>query len=145
VKRWQVIAAALLLFATGAGSGYFVARAGAGRPQAARAPAGLDRAAEARFFALRRIQRELDLQPAQRERIEALIRDSQGRMRKIFQEVQPRAREEMKFLREQIRRELTPEQRQDFERLLRRPEGRPGEPRNPESGAGRPPAAEPPR
>lgn len=128
MKRWQVIAAAALLFASGLGTGLFLARGSAAprpRPDAAARPdAQFARLMEARLFAIRRMERELDLTPEQREQIEALVQDTQARTKQAWQDMQPRLREEFRTLREGIRGVLTPGQQKEFERLLRRP--RPG-------------------
>lgn len=131
MKRWQVIAAAMLLFACGLGTGLFLARGAAQpRPRSGPGPAGgrpdaqFARLMEARLSAIRRIERELDLTPEQREKIEGLVQETQARTRQAWQEMQPRLREEFRSLREGIRGVLTPEQQQEFERLMRRP--RPG-------------------
>lgn len=133
MKRWPVIAAAVLLFLSGLGTGWLLARprAAAPPPPAAGPPdAQFARMMEARLLAIRRLERELDLTPGQRERIEALVQETQGRTRQAWQEVQPRLREEFRRLREEIRAVLTPEQRGKFEELMRRPRpGLGGEPR----------------
>lgn len=128
MKRWQVIAAAVLLFASGLGTGLFLARGSAAprsRPAgAARPDAQFARMMEARLFAIRRMERELDLSPRQREQIEALVKETQSRTRQAWQDMQPRLREEFRTLRDGIRGVLTPEQQKQFEKLMRRP--RPG-------------------
>ncbi|MFN0068893.1 MAG: hypothetical protein ACKVYV_14805 [Limisphaerales bacterium] len=126
MKRWQVIAAAVLLFACGLGTGLFLAR-GATQPRlrpdlaGGRPDAQFARLMEARLFAIRRLERELDLTTEQREKIEALVKETQARTRQAWQDMQPRLREEFRTLREGIRGVLTPEQEKEFERLMRRP------------------------
>jgi hypothetical protein len=61
---------------------------------------------------LRRIQGELELTPEQQERITGILRDSQDRTRGL-------ARTEFGKVRDQIRVELKPAQREKFERLLK--------------------------
>lgn len=131
MKRWQVIAAAALLFASGIGTGLFLARGSASprpRPDAAARPeAQFARLMEARLSAIRRMERELDLTPEQREKIEALVKETQSRTKQAWQDMQPRLRDEFRTLREGIRGVLTPEQQRQFEKLMRRPKPGGGE------------------
>ena len=75
-----------------------------------------------------RIEKHLDLTPEQRQRLEAIVRESQERIRALADDLAPRTREELRRLREKIREELTPEQRRKFEKIdegLRQREGGP--------------------
>lgn len=67
----------------------------------------------------KRMERQLDLTSDQRDRIEAIIGESQRRMRGIFDEVAPKAREEFLETRMKIREVLTPEQRRKVEELFK--------------------------
>jgi hypothetical protein len=79
---------------------------------------------------LRRAQAELRLAPHQRERIDAIFRDSRERMQGVWEKVAPEAHQEVARVREQIRDVLTREQRQRFERIVREQSPRRnGEPR----------------
>ena len=76
----------------------------------------------------RRIEKHLELTPEQRQRLEAIMRESQERIRALADDLAPRTREELRRMREKIREELTPEQRRKFEKIdagLRRGEGGP--------------------
>lgn len=64
---------------------------------------------------LRRAQRELDLTPEQRVRVEGYVKESQETVRRIWEPVAPRARAEMNALRARIRDQLTPAQRERFD------------------------------
>lgn len=79
---------------------------------------------ERRMEFLLRATRELNLSPEQRVRIEQHIRESQERIRRLWDSIQPQLRREMAEARERIQQELTPEQRRAFDRLLRRETGR---------------------
>ena len=82
---------------------------------------------------LDRVQRELNLDPDQRARVEKIIRDGQVRTRELWEPVGKQMRQEMQQAREKIRAELTPEQRLRFEELLKqRPPRKPGEPTIPD-------------
>ena len=68
---------------------------------------------------LRRAERELDLTPDQRERIDKIIAASQERAKKIMEPVSPLMREEIKRTKDEFREALTPEQRRRFDELLK--------------------------
>ena len=85
-----------------------------------------------------RANRELELTPEQRERIERILKEGQERTRQIWETVGPDMRKELQLVRERIKVELTPEQRRRFEELMKRPgrqgvrsEGAPVRPGNP--------------
>ncbi len=71
---------------------------------------------------LRRVQRELDLTPGQRERIDRILKESQERSRKIMEPVNPDLRLEFQRTRDEFKEVLTPEQRQRFEEMLKHPQ-----------------------
>jgi len=75
-----------------------------------------------------RVQRELRLDPEQRERIERIVRDGQEHTKEFWDKNQPELRRMVQETREKIRAELTPEQRTRFEEIQKqqRP-GRSGE------------------
>ena len=128
---WKPILAALLIFAAGVVTGGLTIRL-KGRPfvRPAGLPAqGLDRTrppqrpeAELRELS-QRLQRHLKLSSEQRERVEAIVKESRERMQTIAEEMAPRTREEFRRLRERIRAELTPGQRQEFEAIFKQREG----------------------
>ena len=72
-----------------------------------------------RFEFLRRMERELDLTPEQREPIDKILKEGQERMKKVMETVEPRRREEYKRTLEEFRGALTPEQRQRFDLVLK--------------------------
>src|SRR2546428_576587 len=59
---------------------------------------------------LRRAQRELDLNPEQRERIDKILKESQERSREIMEPVTPELRAELQRTKDEFREVLTPEQ-----------------------------------
>jgi Spy/CpxP family protein refolding chaperone len=69
-----------------------------------------------------RMTRQLDLTADQRERLEIIVRESQGRMRGVAEEVAPRTRAEFQRLRQQIHEILNPDQRAKFDKLYQRRE-----------------------
>lgn len=67
---------------------------------------------------LRRAQRDLDLTPEQRQRIEGYVKDSQEQIRRLWEPMAPRAKAEMDELRQRIRGELSEAQRERFDQAL---------------------------
>jgi hypothetical protein len=70
---------------------------------------------------IRNASRELDLTPEQRGRIDKIIRDSQEHTHEVWARVAPEMRKELAEVKDQIRAELTPEQKRRFEEMLKRP------------------------
>ena len=73
---------------------------------------------------LRRMERELDLTPEQRDPIDKILKDGQERMKKLMETVEPRRREEFKKTIEEFRAVLTPEQRERFDALVKQQQQR---------------------
>lgn len=67
-----------------------------------------------------RLDRELDLTPAQRKQVEEIIRRHHERVEEIWTGVRPRVRTELDQANAEIAQILTPEQRQKFEKLKMR-------------------------
>jgi Spy/CpxP family protein refolding chaperone len=80
---------------------------------------------------LRRMERELDLTPAQRDPIEKILQDGQERMKKLMDTVEPCRREEFKRTMEEFQAVLTPEQHKRFDELLKQQQQRARELRKP--------------
>jgi Spy/CpxP family protein refolding chaperone len=68
---------------------------------------------------LRRMQKQLDLSPAQRDEIAKIMKDSQDRSRPLWEEIAPQMRAEVKRVRQEIRAVLTPGQQTKFDELLK--------------------------
>lgn len=82
---------------------------------------------------LKNLDREVRLTPDQREQIEKIVKEGQTRNQELWDRVLPDLRKEMQETRERIRAILTPEQRAQFEELMKqRPQNRTSEPRQPE-------------
>ena len=73
---------------------------------------------------LRRMERDLDLAPEQREPIDKILKEGQERTKKIMETVEPRRREEFKRTIDEFRAVLTPEQRKRFDELLKQQQQR---------------------
>lgn len=99
-------------------------------PRPAQRVAGPVAAGVMRLEFLRRAQRELNLSPEQRQRVDAIIKESQERSRAILEPVEPQLHEELRRTREEFRSVLTPEQGARFDELIKRSQ-RPREQRPP--------------
>jgi hypothetical protein len=117
VKTWKIILAASIIFGTGLVSGFLIAGQLQNRSR------GPHPIMAQRMELLRRMERPLDLTPAQQKRIGEILRASQERMGKLWDQIRPQAQDEFRVARELIRAELTPEQRKKFEHLLREHRG----------------------
>jgi len=67
------------------------------------------------------LERQLQLTAEQREQIGRIMTEGQERVRELRTRIDPELRKELQQTREQIRSVLTPEQRQQFEQLMKRP------------------------
>lgn len=67
---------------------------------------------------LRKAQRDLELDPEQRGKIESYLRESQENVRRLWAPIAPQVRAETETLRDRIRSELTPEQQAKFDQVL---------------------------
>jgi hypothetical protein len=90
---------------------------------------------------LDRLDRELKITPAQRERIEKIIAEGQDETREIWRQIEPDMHDAWTEVRERIRDELRPDQQAQFEKLLRQ---RPRNAQRPsDKSTNAPPATEP--
>jgi hypothetical protein len=71
-----------------------------------------------RLELFKRMLGELDLSAEQRARAESRVREAQERLLKLLKPLQPEAARELKDLRTRLMEDLSPEQRERFERLL---------------------------
>lgn len=67
------------------------------------------------------LEHRLQLTRDQRERIGKIMAEGQERVRELRARIDPELRRELLHAREQIRSVLTPEQREQFEQLMKRP------------------------
>jgi len=145
VNAWKPILAALVIFAAGVVTGGLTVQIRQPRP--APNPGGnapikkvpaMPREAQLRELS-HRMQAELDLAPEQRDRIEAIVRDSQERMKAVRDEVGKKIGEEFREMRQKIRSELTPDQRKKFAEIMKQHDER--DKRDDRSAHPSPPAA----
>ena len=123
MTTWKPILAALMIFAAGVVTGGltvkvrqapFAHSAGAQTKRQVLLP----REGQLRDLS-RRMQNQLDLTPDQRERIEAIIRESQARMKSLRDQIGQKTSEEARDMRQRIRDELTSEQRHRFAQIMK--------------------------
>jgi Spy/CpxP family protein refolding chaperone len=131
VNNWKVILATMVIFGTGVVTGGLLVRhveRGRDRhPQRvgiAVRPAQPVSAGVMRIEFLRRVERELELTPEQREPIDRIIKEGQERTKKLMDTVEPRRREEYKKTIEEFRAVLTPEQRKRLDALVKQQQQR---------------------
>lgn len=118
MSRWKVILAVIIIFAAGAATGGMLVRTYAPkivkRTQYTPGPPFPSTKAY-----LDRLDRELRLTPEQRTKIEAILVQSQGRVRKLWEPISPAAREEYKRTRKEISEVLDEQQREKMKRWRR--------------------------
>ena len=66
------------------------------------------------------LERQLRLTADQRERVDKIMVEGQERVRELRSRIDPELRRELQQTREQIRAVLTPEQREQFEQMMKR-------------------------
>lgn len=70
------------------------------------------------------LERQLRLTPPQREQVEQIMKTTQERIRELRQTIEPDIRKEMQKAQEQIRGVLSTEQRELYQRLMKRQQKR---------------------
>jgi hypothetical protein len=137
VNTWRVILATLVIFAAGVVTGGLIARhSQQNKTEASRRNSGPGRVAPPysaggiRLEFLRRAQRELILEPEQRERIDKILKESQARTVQIMEPVSAELREEVERTKSEFLAVLSPEQRRRFDELVKK-QHRQHEPRRP--------------
>jgi Spy/CpxP family protein refolding chaperone len=149
VNSWKVILATMVIFGTGVVTGGLLVRhADHGRDRRPQHATGVRQAQPnvagvMRIEFLRRMERELDLTPAQREPIDKVLQEGQERMKKLMDTVEPRRREEFKKTMDEFRAVLTPEQQKRFDDLVKQQQQRAREQRKAVPPRERPPQGPP--
>jgi hypothetical protein len=128
VNTWKAILAALVIFGAGFVTGNMLHRisdesksapiAGASR-NPAHPQQTLPLEQLRRVELMGRVQKELDLTPDQRARIEKIIGDGQERIRNLWYEVAPDIQDEYEDVKKNLCGVLTPEQNKRFDELMR--------------------------
>jgi len=122
VSPWKVILATLAIFCTGLITGAVLVRSGIRSIPAAKQTGSNDvlQPGPLRAEFVQRMTEELGLTPEQHTKILTLVRESQERTRLLYGLIAEDIREEMRQSREAIRGQLTPDQAQKFEEMLKR-------------------------
>ncbi len=132
VNNWKPILAALIIFAAGYVTGGLTLggyRGGATRDEPVRAEQRRgpkpERSKDGHLRDLcGRLQEELRLTPSQRERIEEIVRLAHERVKVVADKMRPLIRSEFKQMERDILEELTPEQAEKFEAIIRERESK---------------------
>lgn len=125
MKIWKVILATVVIFAAGALAGGILVKTFGPKPDIAKPPVpGI--LSQQRFQS--RLKEKLELTPEQTNRIDRIFAESNERIRILWGLIGPELQKELKEVRDNIRAELSPEQREKFEQLLKshRSDGRRG-------------------
>ena len=121
MNAWKAFFAALVIFCAGVVTGGVVGKFLQRQPVQRRLPAGetVGPGWMQRMDYVKRAERQLDLTPAQRERMEQILQESQEHMKQLWEPIAPHAREESRRVRERILAELNPKQQKKFEQLTK--------------------------
>jgi hypothetical protein len=120
--------AALVIFCAGlVTGGILVSRSQPRQRPAPRAPAPAGMGLTQRLEYLRRLEHQLKLNPGQKERAEAILRESQERMAALWERIAPDAQQEFHGTREKIRALLDAEQLKRYDELMKSKNIRKGE------------------
>lgn len=142
MNTWKVIFATVIIFGAGVVTGGLLVKYSVPTPSHPQHPAANRvqpiSAGGLRIEFLRRVERDLNLTPDQREQVDKILAASQERSKKIMEPVTPKIREELQQTREQFRGVLNPEQKIRFDELLKQQQQhqrdqRRTPPRNPEA------------
>ena len=114
MSTWKVILATLVIYTAGLFSGGLAIR----WLQPARFEPVTPALLREEF--VRRMATEVKLTPEQRQRILKSVRESQDRVKELYNLISPEMTEEMQVIRETIRSELTPEQGKLFAAFMQK-------------------------
>jgi hypothetical protein len=152
VNSWKIIFPTIVIFGVGVVTGALLIKQfdnkleGKSKPVAAspvltnslsnmqvrrEPPAGMD---QRRIDFMRNVSSNLNLSAEQRIHVDDILHDGQERIRKLWDDFNPKTREELNDVRSKIVAQLAPEQKLKFDELLKRPARKPDE-----SSTNRPP------
>lgn len=135
MSLWKVIFATLVIYTAGLVTGAIAVRLTAdwARPPKSPhpAPGQLPPPNVMREEFVRRMAEEVRLSPQQKERILKAVRESQERVKELYSLIGPEVSEEMQYVREAIRAELSPDQEHRYDEFMRKLQRR-----KPDSGRG---------
>jgi hypothetical protein len=125
MKYWQVILASIVLFGSGMASGYFLGlrKAAADVPVADETPVTKDeRAPWTRDRSLRHfvhfLEEEIQINEDQKDQILQIVQESNEKMKQIWDDVRPKAAEQMSRTNEKIKAVLSDEQVERFDKAM---------------------------
>ncbi|MCX7871800.1 MAG: hypothetical protein N2487_00785 [Verrucomicrobiae bacterium] len=141
MKAWKIILAAFVIFVAGAVTGAIIYTQFIHKKESASRPPGSPNIPRPDFA--KWLGNKLQLTKEQEEKIEQILLDSHERLKPLRELIDPLMQDEVKRVKEEILKVLTPEQQQKYEDLFkwrppRRPEGRPQTEGGP-PGGGKPP------
>ena len=123
MNTWKVIFATVVIFGAGVLTGGLLVKYSVQTPSRPQHPQGNRvqpiSAGGLRIEFLRRVERDLNLSPDQKEQIDKIFSASQERSKKLMEPIQPKIHEELQQTREQFRAVLNPEQKMRFDELLK--------------------------
>ena len=125
MKIWKVILATIVIFVAGAFAGGMLVKLSRPKPETPPPPFLTQQ------FFKERLKKELHLTADQTNRIDKIFSDSGANMKILWDLIGPEVEAEKREVRDKIRKELTAEQREKFEQLLKQPPHRPEGPRRP--------------
>jgi hypothetical protein len=131
VKIWKVILATIVIFAAGALAGALFVQSRTPQPVAAKPPIP-PVLSQQRFQ--QKLRKELQLSGEVTNRIDKIFAESNARIKIIWDLLGPEMQKELREVHENIRAELTAEQREKFQQLLKQSHRSDGQRRGPRTG-----------
>lgn len=125
MSRWKVILGVMVIFLAGATTGGVLVRSYYPRVVKRNHVSNpVPISPERRREYISKLDRELELDSTQRVQVEAILQASQGRMKKLWEPVEPQMKEEYRRTRREISEVLTPDQREKMKRFHKEREDR---------------------
>jgi len=128
VNSWKVIFASLVIFGTGVVTGGLLVdhthhshRSFENAPHPPEIPMPKPIAERIGKQLIQQLNDKLQLTPEQKEKIQKIVADGQERNHAIWTNAAPQMRAVIQDVHQQIREQLTPEQKEQFEDLLKHP------------------------
>ena len=128
MSAWKAIVAAVVIFIAGCATGAFAVRLLSKTPATSansHFSPGMGRVQRLEYVG--RLERHLKLTPKQKESVEQVLRESQERMKKVWEPISPEMQREFQAAREKIQALLTPDQLAQYQELMKPHPGRKGE------------------
>ena len=121
---WKIILATLVIYTAGLFTGVLVLSTASKRPTAAAilSPKAIPVFPGSDVYRekfMERMKKDLQLTPEQTKRLETVFDESRERMKTLWEIVSPEVQGELKAVHEKIRHELTSDQREKFEVLIK--------------------------